>query len=194
MEIVIGKKKFKIRALSPADWLSEEGGSPISFFTVDSEKDQTMFEKTMGLSKKEEQEQAKSGANQVRALKSVLPKCVISMDGEPFDCEKYLTDEAEDIGGALLEAATLFQAIINISFKKFFKPIKVEKSAMDIIDAISKRYGSPPIDVLFPNGGYSDMDAYTFNLFIAAYSIRDENEQNKRIIARQRRAAKRGKR
>lgn len=47
------------------------------------------------------------------------------------------------------------------------------------LHSMAKEYGRAPIDLMFPQGGYSVMEAQLFNLFVLQVGLEEEARQIK---------------
>lgn len=161
---------FSLRAITPADFLGDEHGFPIGFFAnaVRKTMHDRVMEATGGVSGTKTDHK-----RQLEAMKFVLRHGVVSVNKRHFDVEDYFNAP----GGKIGEALFLFDAILGLTFKKFRKMQDVDNANAIAIDAIAKRYGKTPIEVIMPFGGYSDMDAWMFNMFVASRGIEEHNRQ-----------------
>lgn len=162
-------KVYSIKKISPIDFAGDDDGCPVCFFVV--KKTETMYEKAM----------RESGAlesidreDEIKAIKKLLGTSVISVDSKPFDVDKFMKHETD-----IYVLVELYSYVISNSFS-VVAPIQFSKKQIENIDAIAKRYGVQPIDVLMPSGGYTDMDAYTFNLVVADRGISEKVNHVKR--------------
>jgi hypothetical protein len=74
--------------------------------------------------------------------------------------------------------------------KKTIDLIKMNKGDVLFIDAIAKRYGQTPIDIVAPDTGYSALDSYMFNKFVASVGFKNEWEQQAKQIAEMKRGGR----
>lgn len=162
-DIKICGKVYTIKSIKPIDFSGDDDGCPVCFFVV--KKTETMYERAMRESGAEE---SIDRQDEIRAIKKLLGVSVISVDSEPFDVDKFMKEETDIY--VLIE---LYSYIISNSFS-VVAPIEFSKKQIENIDTIARRYGVQPIDVLMPSGGYTDMDAYTFNLVVADRGISEK--------------------
>ena len=174
MKIKIGKKRFEIKPMSPLDFL-EGDAVPIILFSTTLAAVKTMYEQVVG-ERKTADDLKKEGETQVKTLRAALKSGVISVNGKPFDADIYLKTET-DLG----EALELFKAVMATTFKKFARVYDMEPNRVGLYDRLAARYGKTPIEILFPAGGYSEMDAFTFNLFIGTHGINQEAKASKSL-------------
>jgi hypothetical protein len=69
----------------------------------------------------------------------------------------------------------LFGEVIALSFS-FAGPVNTNQDQLAQIDIIAQRYGIQPIDVVMPNGGYTPLDAFTFNATVASEGLNSRNQ------------------
>lgn len=156
-------KVYDIKKISPIDFAGDEDGCPVCFFIV--KKTETMYEKAMresGVSESTDKD------DEIKAIKKLLRVSVISVDSKPFDIDKFMKEETD-----IYVLIDLYSYVISNSFS-VVSPIEFSKKQIENIDAVARRYGTQPIDVLMPSGGYTDMDAYTFNLVVADRGISEK--------------------
>jgi len=173
-----GRHTIIIQELSPSLFV---GGDmlPISFIQK-KQSTQTQFEKVMamvGIDKKETDPKDMS-----KVLKTVLEHGALSIDKEPFNVNEFF-EEVENIkkGKYTLKLAyDMFVAIIDISFTIFkpktTQPIYLSKENAITYHELSKEYKKTPIEILCPNGGYTDLDAFTFNVAVFSIGRAEKNE------------------
>ena len=182
-----GRHTIVIQELSPTFFI---GGDivPISFIQK-KQSAQTQFEKVMsmvGIEKKETESK-----EMAKTLKNVLEHGVVSIDKEPFNINAFF-DEVENIKNGkynLKLAYDMFVAIIDISFAIFkpktTQPIYLSKDNALRYHDLAKEYKKTPIEILCPNGGYTDLDAFTFNLAVFTIGRSNKNEIVKKINFKQ---------
>ena len=162
-KILIGTNLWVIKALRPIFFMGQASHCPVSMFTI--KKSATMHEKVLGkLNNKSEGEQ------QLKTLRETLRFGVVSLNGEQFEVDNYLATHTDAI-----EAITVFDAIVDKTFS-LKSLVEFKLSDLDHIDAIASRYSIAPIDVLFPCGEYTEMDAWIVNSIVASRGA--ENKTN----------------
>lgn len=162
-------KVYTIRKLTPIDFAGDDSASPVCFFVV--KKPETMYEKAMRESgANEEQDREK----EIESIKKILGAAVVLVDGDPFNVDKFMKEETDMY--VLIE---LYSYVISNSFS-VVSPVEFSAKQIESIDGVARRYGVQPIDVLMPTGGYTDMDAYTFNLVVADRGISEKINHVKR--------------
>lgn len=177
-KINIGKHSVLITPLSPSMFLN---GDLIPFSFIQSKKkEKTKFEQALdsvGKNSSEKEDPKKI----TMLLLDTLKHCVLSIDGNKFDIDSFKYD-VETIGGefTLKEAMIIFDKILRLSFKAFLPkngiPITMSKETAYTYHIISREYGKTPIEILYPNGGYTDMDAMMFNFFVYSIAIEEKNK------------------
>lgn len=156
-------KVYGIKKISPIDFASDEDDCPVCFFIV--KKTETMYEKAMRESGAEE---STNREDEIKAIKKLLGVSVVSVDSKPFNVDVFMEDETD-----IYVLFELYSYVISNSFS-IVSPIEFSKKQIENIDAIARRYSVQPIDILMPSGGYTDMDAYTFNLVVADRGISEK--------------------
>ncbi len=155
-DIKVGTDKYKVQKLEPALFLSDTDGIPFNIFQFKTDK--TMYEKLL--------EDTKSDTNPKNDVlynnfKIILERSIISVNNEAFDCHKFLNTQTD-----LDYVQDLINKILDVSLIKFKEVINLNKNQILVWDNMAKRYSKTPIECLFPEGGYSNLDAYFFNLLI----------------------------
>jgi hypothetical protein len=173
----IGVNSFTLRPVELIDIMGEPDGLPINFFNGISQE-KTIYDQMV------EGEAVENRPLKLKALKVFFKYGILTKNGEPFNVDAYFDQDANI--ETTDECVTLFSAIIMLSFKKFREIKQVEKSMALAIDAISKRYGTQPIENLFPDGGYTSLDAFMFNSYVASLAISKENDEIKKSNVRKR--------
>lgn len=159
---IYGHNRYEYRAITPFDFLG--GEIPLSYFRVATPKSQ--YEKMMH----EMGESKDDSTKEIELLKTVLGVGVISENGYPFSVNDFFKREDPV---ALEIALKLFEIVIEASFLHR-KIIKISESEGLTIDRLARRYAKSPAEIVWPSGGYSEMDAYTFNLAIAGIGISNQ--------------------
>ena len=166
-----GGRKYTLKQLTPFDFVGEKNGIPFGIFSG-AESEKTMWDRAKELSGMVEDTRDK----EIALLRNVLRVGVVSFNGEPFDVDTYMARDSIK-GGGVKEAMNIFARIILMTFNKFKLENNIEKNTAISIDIMAKRYGIAPIDVLFPGGGYTEMDAYMFNSQIAFSGVTEDNRR-----------------
>lgn len=175
-----GGDVYVLRKLSPADFLDEDDGLPLNFFRgVQAEK--TMFEQAM----------EKAGVvntpkseidSQLKVLRFMLSKCVISENRKKFDVESFMARPGT--AKNFQKMLHLFGEAVKLSFKRFSTECRIDDSNAVAIFVLAKRFCRPPIEILLPEGDYTEMDAWMFNMYIASIGIKEENRQAKKAMSK----------
>ena len=168
-EVTINEKVYRLRQLMPVDFIGSPKGCPICFFT--SKKPKTMHEQVLEAANVKSEVSGEIDRGEVE--KKVISLCVQSVEGRPFDIDHFMKNET-DISVMMI----LFNKAIRMSFS-IVEPMFLDGAQLQGVDTVAKRYGIQPIDILLPNGGYTPMDAYTFNLTVA-----NKGEESKHSIAK----------
>jgi hypothetical protein len=177
---ILGGDKYAIKALSPADFLKEKDGLPLNFFKK-SAAQKSMYETTLEAVGIKRESQSDTEA-QLKTISFVLGSCIVSENGAPFDIEEFMKRPATE--KSMQKMFFLFWEAIKMSFKRFRSETPVSGNNALSIFIMAKKFGRPPIDILFPDGDYSEMDAYMFNIYIASVGIEEENRQAKKAMSK----------
>lgn len=161
-ELKIRNNVWVIRQMTPLDFVCVPGGCPVTAWTV--RKPKTMFDQVMGGS-----DSAESPEDQIKTITTVLNAGVVSLNKGKFDAKKYLSESTD-----MPEMLEIYGRILEMSFS-VDRVIELELSQIQHIDAVAQRYGIQPVDVLFPKGGYTPLDAWIINSIVAneGYSHRN---------------------
>lgn len=166
-QVLIGSDVFVLRQMTPADFLGDPDGCPVCMFQVKTVK--TKYEQMMERAGRGE-DKAAAPEEQLKAIRAILGRSVVSRNGVRFNVHEYLaTDTDMEMMLALLNES------IALSFS-WVIPVQISDSELERIDAIAQRYGIAPIDVLMPTGGYTPLDAFTFNAVVAGKGISCRNK------------------
>lgn len=165
-ELKIGANSYLIRQLVPIDFIGRPGGCPVSMFIVAREK--TKYEQMLEASGGSDTNN--STDQQLEVIRSVLGVGVLRRNGLDFNVDTYLATETD-----IVEMLQVFGEIISLSFS-FASPLKTNKDQLMQIDIIAQRYGIQPIDVVMPGGGYTPLDAFTFNATVASEGLNNRNQ------------------
>ncbi len=181
-KITIENDVIGIIPISPKKFLDTEEGIPFSIFEI--KKVKTMYEKTLeGIGSLKETIDIDS-EKFLENIKLIFSKCALTINGGEFKPDKYI--EEND----MISVTYLLCSIFAISFNKFDSILEVSEKQPIFWDAMAKRYGKSPIDCLFPNGGYSDMDAYCFNTMVLHVGMETENSIINKVLAKMKRGKK----
>lgn len=175
-----GGDVYVLRKLSPADFLDEDDGLPLNFFKGMQAK-KTMYEQTM------EKAGIKTGDDvdpkaQLKVVKFILGKCVVSENGKKFDVEKFMSRPGSSEN--MRKMLQLFWEALKLSFNRFVSETRINDSNAIAVFVLAKRFSKTPIDILLPEGNYTEMDAWMFNMYIANIGIKEENRQAKKALAK----------
>ncbi len=172
--------KYTLCKLGPVDFLDQENGIPLTIFLIDQSK-----AKGQQIQDFINDESSESDTKQhYDTLRCVLGKGVLTKEGKPFDVDEFLNKETD------FEACMeLFNAVLSLSLYRFKDIIQLSKVQTEYFDAMAKRYGQLPIDCLFTDHNYSELDAFLFNSFILNYNLQKEaslikKQNRKRQLAR----------
>lgn len=170
---------YRLKAIRPVDFTDEQNGFPLCFITgIEAEK--TKYEQSLeaaGMSHKFTKEDTEA---QARALKFVLKHGVIDCNGKPFEVESFMRQKATRANTRKM--LVLFWEVLNMSIKVFIKEKKVTTTSALNTYILAKRYSKTPIEVLLPEGGYSELDAHMFNLYVTNIGLKEEERQAKKAM------------
>lgn len=172
-KIKVDGLKFVVKKLTPTDFLDKEG-VPFTIFSVGNPY--AKFGEVWGAIKTPEEEK-KQETEQKQLVRQVLTAGVVRFPTET-QVEDYLQPDT------LITALKLYEKIISLTLKRFLRPMVISQKQLLLWDAMAKRYGVLPIEVLMPNGGYSEIDAYIFNSLVLSEAIKHENIQAKKRAKR----------
>lgn len=168
---------FKIKQLSPIDFLEDDNGVPFNIFIVKKEKtrDEVLSEKlNTPTNDPDEQDIDK----QTKLIINILTKGVLEEDDRPFDPLGYIVKKKDTI-------FDLLTSVLDISLKKFNKIYEIKEEQVYLYYKIATEFGCTPIDILFPDKNYTELDAYLFNSFIWAHvtaeQIKTMEKANKKM-------------
>ena len=102
-------------------------------------------------------------------LKSTLEFGVVKFNDKKFDVDDYFNTSRD-----IQEVVGVFNQIIDLTFPTT-RALELSNSVLTTIDTIAHRYGKFPVDVLFPTGGYTDLEAYIINLLVCNAGIETRN-------------------
>lgn len=170
-----------IKRLSPWDFI-EAGGLPFSLFnlTGDGGNDAS---KNLFKTLKTEAEKKKELELQREVVKKVLKCCVVTPRNFRPGSLKWE------------KAYMLYAVILDFSLNKVKRVYNIEKNNLLVIDALAKRYGKTPIEMISPvDHDYTETEAVMFNLFVGVHALTHEIEKNNAKVAAQKQAAMKGRR
>lgn len=160
--VKINGNSFTIRQILPIDFIGR--GCPLSFFLIDTPK--TNYELMKELMDKHDNEaQAENNKQELDAMKSILGAGVVECNGIPFDVETYFQESTD-----LIAAIELVGRVLSLSFT-ILRPIQLDRAEVESIDKLAKRYGKTPAEIMWPSGGCTPLDAYTFNMAVGGIGI-----------------------
>lgn len=166
-----GGETYKIKALRPVDFIGTPEGFPLCFFSsIQTEKtkyEQTMEAAGIGTSNEANLE------NQLKTLKFVLKSGVISCNKIAFNVDEFLQRPATLSNNK--KALCLFFEILKLTFKAFLGETKITQSSAITAYIMAKKFGKTPIEVILPLGGYSETDAYMFNVYVTNLGLKEED-------------------
>jgi hypothetical protein len=169
--------------VGPSDFIGT-GGFPLCFVLSDSKKSgKTMADKAKALAAGSgtdtESESEKKAGEIFDAIRLVINAGIVTLNGKPFNHAEFWESKTviqEDI-------FYLFDQVLELSLKIFKKPVVVPRDQLEGYYFTAKTYGKSPIEVICHNGGYTDLDAYMFNMAVMAAGIERENDEAKRRAA-----------
>lgn len=178
--------------ITPADFLSDSVGVPVSMFVE--KKVQTMYEQAK-TALQTDAEKRKSSEKEVEYAKFVVDTKIISIKRDILKHGgKMFTKTIKKEELKEEEIMALSNLIFISSLKVFNKPIEMDVNQCYFYDAMAKRYGTTPIECLYPNGGYTELDAYMFNRYVMSKAVERENKQQRKLEAERRKNKLRGRR
>lgn len=168
---------FTIKKISPWDFI-EAGGLPFSLFNLTGEGGNDAS-KNIFKTLKTADEKKKELELQREVVKKVL-KCSVV---KPYKFKPgSLTWE---------RAFALYAIILDFNLGKIKKVFNIERNNLILIDAMAKRYGKTPVEMISPvKKEYTEIEAIMFNLFVGVHAITHEIEQHNAAVKRQEEAAK----
>jgi hypothetical protein len=168
-------RRYKIREIKPLDFIEKAGGVPISFFHI--QKGPAGIAGQMQDLKPGEADQEKRALSQLRVLESVLSVGLLKMGRKNADHEWVILKYPRD-------ALFIFEEILKLSIWNFKVVMKVSRQYVEHLDELARCYGQTPIDILLPNGGYSDIEAYIFNQHVQNVGTISKNDRMRSEAAR----------
>lgn len=146
-------KEIKLKKLTPLDFIDYPGGVPFSIFKT--KKGMTMYEQVMQTTNAEKESIENEKMVNELVIKGLVDKSLFEV----------LNKEEKSLVACyvIAHSTCLFKDYVN-----------TDRNAIFGIDIIAKRYGKSPIEILFPFGGYNEMDAYLFNVHVACAAINEE--------------------
>lgn len=160
-DLNIGSNSWRLKQLEPIDFVILDKEIPISLYSY--KKPKTMHEQIV------EKQSAQNSDLEIDAIKTVLTAGVVSLNDKKFNIENHFQESSD-----LKEVLIIYSCIIDMSFS-VKNVIEFKKQTLQNIDAIANRYGMKPIDVLFPNGNYTPLDAYIINSLAAFEGLESRN-------------------
>lgn len=173
VDIRVNDKVFCLKKITPFDFIDHENGVPFTLFTKKVIKTrQEMLAEQLGQVSKEEEKDLDTS---IDVLKCVLKASVESINKQPFDIDVYFTPEN------VSEALEVFGYIAQISLKRFSDVTEIPQHAAIMYYETSQRFGKTPIDIICPDGDYTELDAFLFNRHILSVALEREVEHYKKV-------------
>ena len=169
---------YLIKRLSPADFLDEKDGFPLNFFTKGPDN-LTMYEQAMAKMGQAHVQTRAERERQLLGIATVLSKAVLTENGKKFDVKSFM--ERPATAKNTKKMMVLFWQTLNFSFKRFLGEVPINIINAKTIFILAKRFSKTPIEILFPEGDYTEMDAWMFNMYIASVGIEEENREIKKL-------------
>ena len=177
-------KRYVVRGLKPIDCLAHNRLLPWSIFSVSKNVTNGAYGQ---IRKNEENTNKASQEDILNLLEFVLTNGVVSCNGKKFNAHDFLhkkrNKESINYKVAMYTAKILEQCIIAKSLKYFSgisEIININKDHALFIYTASKTYKLRPIDVIAPIGGYTEFEAWMFDLTITSFGVEKENQDIKR--------------
>jgi len=148
---------IEYRAITPYDFLDSEFGIPVQLF-----QKKESFGVYSSIPKKED----KTNVKRTKKAADIIFKVAV---------KQYVPEITEIL--SFDKIILLLSAILIKSLKKCNEIKTVRNDIALYLDQTASRYGKTPIEILFPCGGYNDLDAYLFNLFVENIAVNDENSR-----------------
>jgi len=164
------KINYHLKPLTPVSFLSDEAGACFSRIKETSFK--SIYDRARAeLDSKQPEKSEPMSEDQKSFLQSLINKSLFP--NRKIDCERTLY--------------ILVLKIIKISCNVFIDQTTVSNDQAIIYDQLSRRYGKPPIDLLMPGGGYTDLDAWMFNTHVLKVGKEQDEINRQKIKAKLRR-------
>ena len=155
----ITKYNLEAKRLRPIDFLGSESGVVFSIFS------RIKNYRVYGQMQKDEEVDKD---NILKLFSLILPVAIKDYKKEML--KDFTFEELGEITNTIIfNSVSVFGCMQEIS----------RKFAL-FIDRTATRYGKTPIEIMIPNGGYNDLDAYLFNSFIENIAVNYENANTKR--------------
>lgn len=171
-KIKIGGVTFFLKSITPFDFLEYDDGVP--FTMIKQKKVQTMYEKTVGHRKVDSSDSKKNFDCIMRVIQSgvsYLESGFFIKKRKAFD-RNVFEKTTTNIGVVYM----LYKKIIDLSLIKFKNPVELHYNQASYYAHLSEKCHKTPIEILFPSGGYTSMDAYIFNSYIISHKLKLESK------------------
>lgn len=170
-DIKIKGTKVTIRAIGPVDYIEGPDGSPegVPFGLFQ------LREGPVGMAGRVMEDQKPEDCDPKPMIIAVLKVGLLKVDGEQVNPEKLLADSPD-------LALAIYSGILALSLRVFDRVSEITSESALFWHTMARDYGKTPMEMLMPNGGYSDLDAYLWNSFVwSAGTKRELAELKKRI-------------
>lgn len=177
-------KRYVIKGLTPIDCIADNRLLPWCIFSVN----KNVTNGAYGQIRKNEEKQNKASQEDIlNLLEFVLSNGVVSCNGKKFNAHDFLhkkrNKESVNYKVAMYTAKILEQCIISKSLRYFSgisEIININKDHALFIYTTAKTYKLRPIDVIAPLGGYTEFEAWMFDVTITSFGIEKENQEIKK--------------
>ena len=174
--IKLGNDEYLIKVLLPSDFLGFELGVPINLFKI--QKPKTIWDQVDEQLSQLQNDQEKNEID-LKCIKKILEIGVCTKNKQLFDANKFINNETN-----LCLGLSLLAEILEISLSKFKNTIELTLNDVFFYDRLASNYGKTPIEILCPRGGYTELDAFMFNKFIAFNILEEEIKQQDKILTK----------
>ena len=173
MSIVLAGKRYEIKQLSAADFLDSPHSVPFCIFEIDKKVKEGMYGQMLdGLDDEVKPDKEVLNDDKATVIRDVINAALMfSNDDLRFTKEDVYNNEHE-----------YSRAYGFILYKqlKAFRDIgrrKVSAYQLEYIANMGQKYGKFPIEVLMPNGGYTELEGFLFNRVATNYLHRQEKKK-----------------
>lgn len=111
----------------------------------------------------------------ISCITRVLSAGVLKCGLKSFNAEQYMNSP-----GRLEDCIQLFAAVLDLSTRKFKKLSDFPKTNVLFIAELATRYKKLPVEILYPNGGYTEIEAYLFNAHVLSVAVEQEAAETRR--------------
>ena len=155
----IAKYNLEAKPLHPIDFLGCDHGVVFSVFNVI---------KCKGIYAQAEEQNDENKENMQKLFDVILPLSIKDHSKELIN--EFTYEELKEITCTIIASSLhVFNSMRTIS-----------RSFALFIDQTATRYGKTPIEIMIPRGGYNDLDAYLFNVFIENIAVEKEIIESKK--------------